>query len=148
MLVCHAPCAGRNPIPNELPSLVISDCDQLASGVLCFSHCLVLLECLQNGLLMLVGYQLEPAPAGEVISDSEAIGNTTSTQLVPWAGLLRSLCTSPRGHEAREDKAGKGSEAACQPHRLGGGAEDAPWRQWSGLQHAAQYAQLHPLLCG
>ena len=75
---------GCNPIPNEPPSLVISDGDQLASGVLCFSHCLVPLECLQNGLLTLVGDQLEPAPAGDVICDSEAIGNTTSTRYTSW----------------------------------------------------------------
>jgi len=37
---------GCNPVPNELSSLVISDCDQLASRVLGLSHCLVLLECL------------------------------------------------------------------------------------------------------
>ena len=43
-LVCHAPCAVCNPVPNELSPLVMSECDQLTSRVLGFSHCLVLLE--------------------------------------------------------------------------------------------------------
>ena len=46
---------GCNPIPNELSSLVIPDGHQSACWVLGLSHGLILLECLEYGLLTLIG---------------------------------------------------------------------------------------------
>jgi hypothetical protein len=58
------------------------------------THGLVLLECLQDGLLTLVGDQLGPAPAGEVICNSEAIVHTTRRgRGREWVTVLLASCT-------------------------------------------------------
>jgi hypothetical protein len=54
----------------------LSSSRSVTSRVLCLSHRLVLLKYLQ-GLLTLVGEQLEPVPASKVICDGELIDSTT-----------------------------------------------------------------------
>ena len=76
------PTPGCNTIPNELSSLFVLDGHQSACRMLGLG--LVLLECLQDGFLMLVGKQLEPLPAGEIICNGEAIHGTTSARDVGW----------------------------------------------------------------
>jgi hypothetical protein len=75
---------GCNLLPNELSSLVISDGHQSARWMLGLTHGLVLRECLKDGLLTLVGDQLEPAPVGEVLCNGEAIDYTTITRNTRW----------------------------------------------------------------
>ena len=65
----------------------------------------MVLDYLGSNNLTLVGEQLEPAPAGEVISDGEAIDGPPV--LGTRAGPLRYVCTSSGGREARVEDAGR-----------------------------------------